>query len=210
MDIIFNPPENTENQYIRLLVNELRANGYRIHPLDTIFSRYRHFRSITLVHLNWFENIDDTSFFSALRSFLRKLVVLAAIRLGSKPLVWTLHNRISHEKGAAYFSRTIMRLLVRWSDVIIIHSGQSEDVLAAYGPKALERAAYVPHPHFIGAYGAIVAPQPREGDILQLLFMGMVKPYKNLELLMEVAGTFGSRIHLTIAGKAVDDGYRKQ
>src|SRR5690606_23541346 len=34
MDIIFHPPANEENRYINLLVRELRAKGYRIHPLD--------------------------------------------------------------------------------------------------------------------------------------------------------------------------------
>lgn len=210
MDIIFNPPANEENQYIQLLVSELRAKGYRIHPLDTVFSNRRHFRSIKLVHLNWFENIDDSSFFLALRSFLRKLAVLAAIHLSGKPLIWTLHNRVSHEKGMAFFSRIITRLLVRWSDYIVIHSGQSEAVLAAYGAKTLERVAYVPHPHFIGVYGNTVAAAPRQNDILQLLFIGMVKPYKNLELLIDAVGAFGDRVQLTIAGKAIDEHYQQK
>lgn len=210
MDIIFNPPANEENRYINLLVRELRAKGYRIHPLDTIFSSYKHFRSIKLVHLNWFENIDDSNFFTALRSFLRKLAVLAIIHLGGKPLIWTLHNRVSHEKGTAFFSRIITRLLVRWSDYIIIHSGQSEAVLTAYGAKTLERVAYVPHPHFIGVYGNAVANAPRQGDVLQILFIGMVKPYKNLELLIDAVGAFGRRVQLTIAGKAIDENYQQK
>src|SRR3546814_785898 len=177
-------------------LRELRTKEYRIHPLDTIFSSYRHFRSIKVVHLNWFENIDDSSFFAALRSFLRKLAVLTAIRLSGKPLVWTLHNRMSHEKGAAFFSRVLTRLLIRWSACIIIHSGQSEEVLAAYGTKVLERATYIPHPHFIGMYGDVVTADPPLGDALQLLFIGMVKPYKNLELLIDVVGTFGHRVQL--------------
>jgi len=210
MDIIFNPPANEENRYIQLLVNELRAKGYRVHPLDTIFSSYRHFRAIKLVHLNWFENIDDSSLFTVLRSFLRKLTVLTAIRLSGKPLVWTLHNRTSHEKGAAFFSRVLTRLLVRWSDRIVIHSGQSENVLATYGAKVLERATYVPHPHFIGVYGDAVAGLPREVGTLQLLFIGMVKPYKNLELLIDAVGAFGRRAQLIIAGRATDEGYQRK
>src|SRR5690606_15815489 len=209
MDIIFNPPDNAENRYIRLLVSELKAKGYRIHPLDSIFASYRHFRSIKLVHLNWFENIDDTSLFTALRSFLRKLTVLTVIHLSGKPLVWTLHNRASHERGAARFSRMLMWLLVRWSHRIVIHSRQSENILATYGAKVPARVAYIPHPHFIGEYGGAAADTD-EGETLRLLFVGMVKPYKNLELLMEVAAAFGRRVHLTIAGKAPDAGYRRQ
>ncbi|MEC3881229.1 glycosyltransferase family 4 protein [Parapedobacter sp. 10938] len=209
MDIIFNPPANEENRYIQLLVNELRAKGYRIHPLDTIFSSRKHFRSIKLVHLNWFENIDDRGFFVALRSFLRKLTVLAVIRLSGKPLIWTLHNRVSHEKGAAFFSHTLIRLLVRWSDRIIIHSGQSEAVLATYGAQVSERVIHLPHPHFIGAYGDTVSATTRQGDNLDLLFIGMVKPYKNLELLIDVVRKFGPHVRLTIAGKAIDESYQQ-
>ncbi|WP_262249427.1 glycosyltransferase family 4 protein [Parapedobacter soli] len=210
MDIIFNPPDNEENRYIQLLVGQLRTKGFRIHPLDTVFSSRKHFRSIKLVHLNWFENIDDSSFFSALRSFLRKLLVLNVLHCSGKLLVWTLHNRATHEKGTAFFSRTITRLLVRWADNIVIHSAQSEAVLAAYSIKALERVAYVAHPHFIGVYGDALPRTLRHGDSLRLLFIGMVKPYKNLELLIDVVGNFGQGVQLTIAGKAVDKGYGKE
>ncbi|MFC3199359.1 glycosyltransferase family 4 protein [Parapedobacter deserti] len=211
MDIIFNPPVNEENKYIGLLVGELRAKGYRIHPLDTFFSSRRHFRSIKLIHLNWFENIDDSNFFIGLRSFLRKLAVIIVIRLSGKPLVWTMHNRVSHEKGLAFFSRTITRLLLRWSHRIIIHSRQSEEILAAHGAKVRQKAVYMPHPHFIGEYGAETNPTELHGlKRLSLLFTGMVKPYKNLELLIDVVGEFGDQVQLTIAGKAIDDDYRQQ
>lgn len=210
MDIIFNPSSNEENRYIQLLVGQLRANGYRIHPLDTFFSSWAHFSSIKLVHLNWFENIDDSNIFKALRSFLRKMTVLMAIRLSGKPLVWTLHNRISHEKGMPFFNRMLTRLLVRWSDVIVIHSAQSETVLAAYGATASERMVYVPHPHFIGVYGDAVTAAPRRDAVLRLLFIGMVKPYKNLELLIDTVARFGHRVQLTIAGKATDEDYRRR
>ena len=210
MDIIFNPPVNEENQYIRLLVNELYAKGYRIHPLDTFFSSRKHFRAVKLVHLNWFENIDDSSFYVALRSFLRKLVVLVAIRASGKPLVWTMHNRASHERGTAFFSRTITRLLVRWSHRIVIHSQQSEDILASYGAAVLQRVVYIPHPHFINVYGEVHPSRTQGPDKLCLLFAGMVKPYKNLELLIDVVSGFGSRVQLTIAGKALNERYQQQ
>ena len=210
MDIVFNPPLNEENRYIGLLVQELQARGYRIHPLDTIFSSYRHFKSIKLIHLNWFENIDDSNFFVGLRSFLRKLVVLTAVRLSGKRLVWTMHNRVSHEKGLAFFSRGITRLLMRWSHRIVIHTEQSEAILAEHGSAIRQKAVYVPHPHFIDVYGKPRTATHRHPGRLQLLFMGMIKPYKNLELLIDTVAGFGDRVQLTIAGKAIDDHYLRQ
>src|SRR5690606_23346953 len=113
----------------------------------------KHFKSIKLVHLNWFENIDDSGFFVALRSFLRKLTVLTILKLSRRPLVWTMHNRASHEKGLTFFSRIITWLLMHWCDRIIIHTHQSEALLAEWGGKIAKKAVYVPHPHFIGVYG---------------------------------------------------------
>jgi len=210
MDIIFNPPVNEENQYIQLLVGALRTKGYRIHPLDTIFSNRKHFASIRLVHLNWFENIDDRGFFIAFRSFLRKLSVLMVIHWSGKPLIWTMHNRVSHEKGLTFFSRTLTRLLIRWSHRIVIHSRQSEEILVTYGKKALQKAVYIPHPNFIGVYGGVEPASQWDSSRVELLFIGMVKPYKNLELLIDVIQTFGDGVRLTIAGKALDDAYRKE
>lgn len=210
MDIIFNPPVNNENQYIRLIVDELNAKGYRIHALDNFFSSFRHFKSIRLVHLNWFENIDDSNFFAALKSFFRKMVVLMAIRLSGKPLIWTMHNRTSHEKGTAFFSRILVYFLLRWTRRIIIHTHQSEHMLATIDSKVARKAVYIPHPNFIGVYGDIISPVMPAAPQLQLLFMGMVKPYKNLEMLIGVVKQFHDDVQLVIAGRATDPVYRKQ
>lgn len=213
IDLIFNPPENNENQYIQILVGQLRALGYRVHPLDDFFSDYRHFRSIKLVHLNWFENIDDSSFWTALKSFLRKMLVLTVIRISGKKLVWTMHNRASHEQGLSFFSRTITYFLLRWSQKIIIHSHQSTDILAEQYQAAIRKTVYIPHPNFIGVYKQckeMDGQQTKGSPVLSLLFTGMVKPYKNLELLIQVAGSFQDTVQLTIAGKPTDATYRRQ
>lgn len=209
MDIIFNPPTNSENRYIRLIVKELKRNGYQVHALDSLFSSFTHFNTIKLVHLNWFENVDDHDFFSALISFCRKMAVLVAVRLSRKPLVWTMHNRTAHEKGMTFFNRALVYLLLRWSNRIVIHTHQSEKILAAIADKFVQKAVYIPHPHFIGVYGKIM-PDPTPASGIQLLFMGMIKPYKNLELLIEVTQAFGDHVQLTIAGRAVDSCYQLQ
>ncbi|WP_134091966.1 glycosyltransferase [Olivibacter sp. XZL3] len=208
MKIIFNPPDNKENQYIRLMTAPLAASGIEICALDDFFSSYKHFKSIRLVHLNWFENVDDRSFFVAFRSFFRKMVVLLAIKLGRKPLIWTMHNRSSHEKGLSFFSRTLTDLLIKWSDRIIIHSSASIDILRAQHPKVLSKLSYLPHPNFIGVYGPVI-PSSTNSETLKLLFMGVIKPYKNIELLIKLATEFEREITLTIAGKPATEKYKE-
>lgn len=210
MDIIFNPQVNEENQYIQLTVKELRAKGYRIHALNDIFSGVKHFKSIKLVHLNWFENVDDRGFLVALRSFFRKMFVLTVIRVSGKPLVWTMHNRAPHEKRLAFFSRMIIRFLIRWSHRIIIHSHQSADILTGFGTGISKKIIYLPHPNFIGSYGRVAIGVERNNTALYLLFIGMVKPYKNVELLIDIVQRFGKQVQLTIAGKVLNPSYQQQ
>ncbi len=208
MRVIFNPSVNEENKYIEIMVSPLKTRGYTVHALDDFFSSKKHFQSIQLVHLNWFENIDDSSLRKAFRSFMRKMFVLSVIRLSGKKLVWTMHNRASHEKRTGWISRTITRYLIRWSDQIIIHSKKSRDIIRSQYPDALHKLCYLPHPDFIGSYGPVpeeVAPSTELP--LKLLFVGAVKPYKNIELLIKVAAEFKDKVQLTIAGKPNTSSY---
>ena len=208
MHVIFNPTLNKENKYIEIMVAPLRKRGFIVHALDDFFSSKTHFQSIQLVHLNWFENVDDSSFRGAARSFARKMAVLYVIRMSGKKLVWTMHNRTSHEKGTGWFSRTITRYLIRWSHKIVIHSKRSKDIIERHHPDALHKLFYLPHPDFIGVYGSIPEEtETIEAVPLRLLFVGAVKPYKNIELLIQVAAEFKDQVHLTIAGKPNNPAY---
>ncbi|MEX2593380.1 MAG: glycosyltransferase family 4 protein [Anditalea sp.] len=202
MHIVFNPPINEENKYIEIMVRPLSEHGYQIHALDDIFSSLRHFRSIKLVHLNWFENVEDSSLFRALKSFFRKMFVLSIIRLSKKKLIWTMHNRVSHEKGLSFFSRTITHFLILWSDKIIIHSEISRSLLIKQHNQAADKIFYLPHPDFIDSYGKMPVKNQEKAlkAPLALLFIGAVKPYKNLELLIRAVSSFKEEVTLTIAG----------
>jgi len=211
MNIIFNPPDNEENQYIHLLVTPLVQAGFKVSPLDDFFSSRQHLLAIRLVHLNWFENVDDSSLFIALKSFFRKLVVLTAIKITQKPLVWTMHNRNSHENRLSFFSRALTYLLMRTSNQIIIHSHASLPLLAQHHPKIALKAVYLPHPNFIGVYGAVLPEKTNiTPPVLHLLFIGAIKPYKNMELLIQIAKKYPEKLRLTIAGKPATETYKKQ
>ncbi|QDH81107.1 glycosyltransferase family 4 protein [Echinicola soli] len=208
MDIIFNPPVNTENKYIQIMVDPLRQEGYHIHELDGLFSSWKHFRRVRLIHLNWFENIDDSSIFKGFKSFFRKIIVLTTIHLSGKKLVWTMHNRMTHEKKTGKMSGFLTNRLLAWSDAIIIHCELSRQLLLEKSPSIAHKIHHIPHPDFVDSYGPAKPTVPTSGQPLRLLFVGAVKPYKNIELLMETVGDIEG-ISLTIAGKPKDDTYKK-
>lgn len=207
--IIFNPCENKENKYIAILVNELKKNRFEVSRLDDFLSSKKHFQSIKLLHLNWFENLDDSSLGSMWKSYFRKLVVLAAIKLGKKKLVWTMHNRLSHEKKSGKLSQALTRKVVSLADAIVVHSAVSKEILHRQYPGLEAKIVHIPHPDFIDVYGPMIPESPEKRDSkLKLLFIGAIKPYKNIEMLIEVVKKFPEDVHLTIAGNPNTLAYR--
>ncbi|MEP0713196.1 glycosyltransferase family 4 protein [Algoriphagus sp.] len=207
--IIFNPCENKENKYIAILINGLEKHGYDVNPLDDFLSSSKHYQSIKLLHLNWFENLDDSSAKRMWTSYFRKLVVLAAIRFGKKKLVWTMHNRLSHEKKSGKLSRTLTKKIVAQADAVVIHSKVSEEILRSQYPHLKAKIVHIPHPDFIEVYGPLIPEsKERKKPRLQLLFIGAIKPYKNIELLLQMAKRFESETHITIAGNPNSDSYK--
>lgn len=209
--IIFNPCENKENKYINILVSGLEKSGFQINPLDDFLSSKAHYRSIQLLHLNWFENLDDTSKRKMWTSYFRKLVVLLAVKIGKKKLVWTMHNRLTHEKKSAKLSRMLTERIVDQSDAIVIHSTISKKILQDQFPNLKSKIVYIPHPDFIQEYGSMLPDlQRRFSPQLKLLFLGAIKPYKNIEMLIQMAKTFPNEIHLTIAGNPNTIAYKNE
>lgn len=205
--IIFNPPDNSENQYINILVKGIEENGFLVNGLDDFFKSRAHFQSIRLVHLNWFENLEQSSISAMWKSFFRKTVALLSIKASGKKLVWTMHNRISHEKGSGKLSEILVKMLLKSVDAVVIHCEATEIVLRELYPEFRGKILLIPHPHFIGIYGPTLDSSRKPEAPLKLLFMGAVKPYKNLELLIRVCGQSGDAIQLTIAGKPASDAY---
>ena len=209
--IIFNPCENKENKYIAIVVTGLEKHGFEVSRLDDFLSSSKHFQSIKLLHLNWFENLDDSSTASMWKSYFRKLVVLAAVKIWKKKLVWTMHNRLSHEKKSGKLSRALTQKIVSQADVIVIHSAVSKEILRSQYPTIRAKIVHIPHPDFVNVYGAIIPDKGgNRSSKLKLLFIGAIKPYKNIELLIAMANQFSEEIHLTIAGNPNTEAYRSE
>ena len=107
-----------------------------------------------------------------------------------------------------------MVLLIQYSSVIVVHSKLTEKYifdLVPFDSKIERKIKYVPHPDYIDRYGAITEPVKIDNDTkLNLLFMGAVKPYKNIELLIDIAKKHQNRFNLTIAGKPIPESYGRE
>jgi glycosyltransferase involved in cell wall biosynthesis len=132
--------------------------------------------------MNWYESIYSDK---KLKPFIRKFFLLLLLKLSSKKIIWTVHNKTTHE-GSIY-SKFLFFFMKKMSFKIHILCPATiqECNLQEYKKKII----YVPHGDYFNCY-------PQSGfDIFKyysiashykiLLFMGRIMPYKNIELLIE-------------------------
>lgn len=205
MKIVFNPKNDVNNQYPKMFVSYFGDNGFEIYSLKELM-KPKLFKSIRVVHLNWFENILGKTMIGMCLDFVIRLSFLFLIKISGKKLIWTMHNKMPHNKNGAVLKIKLIRLLIKYADAIIIHCKASKDIISGIDNRSENRIHYIPHPNYIGIYG------PRkesvtDGNKLQLLFMGAVKSYKNIELLINVVKKFEGDVVLKIAGRPESSAY---
>jgi beta-1,4-mannosyltransferase len=137
---------------------------------------------------------------------VKSIIKLAAIRL-SKYLwgtrfIWVAHNAAPHDTKKSVPRLT--RWFLRSVDGIIFLSAYSRDLIGALYPESRGRDSLVTvHGHYRdAAVTPLTASTIPTGDV-KLVYFGRVRPYKNLEVLVDAA-TRVSGLQLLVSGMATD------
>ncbi|MGK9117698.1 glycosyltransferase [Olivibacter jilunii] len=199
--IIFDPVFMSGNKYVEIMVAGLKERGIEPFSLGQAMRKPALFLSIKIAHVNWFEGLIGKNSLSLFIYFLRQLLKFSALKLTGKKIIWTLHNKKPHEEGFQTFKQLLFNMMVRQSDVIVVHNKASITWLEENYNIARKKIVFVPHPNYIGVYGPILENNSvRQGE-LRLLFFGAIKPYKNIELLIESIRGIPEKVSLTIIGE---------
>ncbi|MBV2362891.1 glycosyltransferase family 4 protein [Streptomonospora nanhaiensis] len=111
------------------------------------------------------------------------------------------HNVLPHERGPA--DTALMRALLRRTDAVLAHSPEQARLARGLaGPGAdVRTAALPPHPPTAPG-GTGPAPAPPGGRRNRLLFFGIVRPYKGVDVLLRaLAHGAPPQVGLTVAGE---------
>jgi len=204
MKIVFDPTESDSNQYPQMLVSGFKKQGVEVYSLNEMLTDLKKFSAVKVVHLNWFESIKTSL------DFYKKIVKLLCLILAGKKIVWTMHNRTPHIKKVFLLQKILLRVLKEKSKAIVIHSTATKELLYTESPRFAEKTVHIPHPNYIGVYGTKKKYQDFSREPLQLVFIGAIKPYKNIELLIDVVQEFDEEeVNLTIAGKCYTSAYEE-
>jgi glycosyltransferase involved in cell wall biosynthesis len=125
------------------------------------------------------------------------LTMATAARSQGCRVVALCHNVLPHESHR--FDKPLMRALLRRCDAVLVHSPAEAAIAASLARTPVEVAALPLHlPHAGPAPAASVAPRAVRH---RLLFFGIVRRYKGLDLLLRALADAKPEISLTVAGE---------
>lgn len=168
------------------------------------------------VHLHWpsFEYGGARGSLRVLMKLCRFVALLVLARGKGARLVWTAHNLLPHDRTVPTWVDTFARhVVIGLSDVILVHGQEAGAVLQERFPKVRGKVTVIPHGHWVGYYRTDISPlaaRERLGiptGAFVYLFIGLCKPYKNLDGLIQSFRKSGGDAILVIAGKFQDQGY---
>lgn len=227
LNVLMMPDFREGNPYQSLLgkaldglgVNVAFPNGYRrICPLYRATQEQQ--PPVDVLHLHWLTPyLRGRNLASYLFYALKFRVDVALVRRRGVRVVWTIHNRISHESRFPRLEMWARRALARAADKIIVHSRAALAELTHELRLNPAKTSVIPHGHYRDIYHPAVEQRaarealglPAEG--LVYLCFGIVRRYKNIEGLLSVwksaAGRPTGRV-LVLAGEALEPDYAGQ
>jgi glycosyltransferase involved in cell wall biosynthesis len=120
------------------------------------------------------------------------LGILAGIGRAT-PVVALCHNVLPHESKP--YDRPLMRRLLRRVNGVLVHSEQQAEIartLTSKPVRVAEMPAHLPTSEVAA---------PHEGTTHRLLFFGIVRPYKGLDVLLRALAAGPPDVSLTVAGE---------
>ncbi|GAA1749338.1 glycosyltransferase [Agromyces humatus] len=197
-------PAWTDNPYLNLMSLAPRASGREfigVKHRNELFALAKHLDRGDILHLHWTspllqEEADDADARATLGELVR---LLSRLRDRGVKLVWTIHNHLPHELAYREPEVELYRTLAQTVDAIHTMSPHTPDALAGICELPGERIRQIPHPSYVGVYGAPVATDEARRQLgadparPAVLFLGQMRPYKGLDLLITAMNGLSER-----------------
>ena len=210
--IIFPSKKEKSNRYLNNLYNTVK-NKYDVLGHDEV-KLLKIFKA-QIYHFNWIEGSTKNKYLSIKLDYLKKYIFINILKLLNKKIIWTVHNNFPHEVKSKKDAIKFMKFMAKKSDKIHILCTKTleEKYLMEYQNKIV----YIPHGDYIGNY------EGKDIDIFKkynisnnkkiLLFVGQVRKYKNIELLIKAfknSELEENEYVLLICGKCSDNLYKEE
>ncbi len=217
--VAMEPFQSSKNTYIHMLKSNMDSDIEMV-PLPGLKECVKGKLDFQAVHLNWFEKIDGDTKIQMFQSWLKKTWKLSSLKKKGVKIIATVHNRFPHDCQCPGLTTKLIRKISKTADALTIlcdesyeaiHTMVGDELYAEIRPK-IEK---ISHPNYLGVYRETQDDiRSRLGipkDSFVFLFFGAVKPYKNVELVIETARHFeNENVYFIIAGGTSGKGYKEE
>ncbi len=200
------------NLYINNLYKTI-CNEYEVISYDEIKKGLREMLSADVYHLNWYENISNDNKLKMQLTLFKRKIFIYILKFFKKKIVWTVHNNLPHELNEKVNIKKFIKFIAKKSDKI--HIMCKETLNNDYIKKYKEKIVLIPHGDYINNYGHLGIDIKQKYKIERnkkiILFSGMIRKYKNIELLLEAfekSELEKSNFVLLICGLCSDENYK--
>ena len=193
--VAYYPFRSEFNKYTELSQSILKMNGCNIVDFEALVDGK--IEKADIIILNWYESVYSRNPFKLIKKFQAKINVLKSQKEKGAKIIFTFHNKKPHSLGLPFclpvndlIGKINIARMYRMADRIIILSKDSRKYLLYYLQKKdiNKKAFYIPHPNYIDAYSHPLKENIYNYDgIFKILFIGAIRPYKNIELILEAA-----------------------
>jgi beta-1,4-mannosyltransferase len=171
-----------------------------------------------VLHLHWpsFLYTVPGSSFGTWRGLLRFTALMSLLRARGARIVWTAHNLYPHDNGHAPVHRLGRRIVVSLASWVCVHGPTAAAHVRREFRVPAAALVLLEHGNWIDFYPNTLTRElarqrldiPR--DAFVYLFVGLCKPYKNLELLVRSHAALADTSRLWIVGSFQADDYRER
>lgn len=227
IQVLMMPDYRVDNPYQTLLAQSLESNGVQVHfpwGYRRVFPIFRAVKTspqpFDVLHLHWLSPYTKGDrWLVKLVYSVKFLIDILITRWIGVRVVWTVHNRISHDSKFPRLDLWTRRILAQLVDRIILHNHSTLDAIAQDYWFDIAKAAVIPIGHYRNVYRPLIDEKlardklklPLTGRIY--LHQGMLRPYKGIEQLLKVWAEKADILEgdtLLIVGKPLDAAYSKK
>jgi len=205
------------NPYLNLMNLASRAAGYQLiarSAYESLLTSVATLDKGDVVHIHWTSPIAQPA--RNARAARRRVdaveEVLTDARRRGVRIVWTVHNRLPHELEYFQTEQRLYEVLAEVSDVIHVMAPATAELVSDVVALPAEKIVQIPHPSYLGVYDSLVSREEARAsfgltdDDFAVLFLGQIRPYKGIDLLLEsfakIRRDDGRRPVLLLAGAA--------
>lgn len=218
------PDYREQNPYQRELARELAILGidagfpfgYRrgFHFSRTLKSP--EWKKTQVLHLHWPDFYLRGNGPLARKWYAAKLRFDLTYALRGRKLAWTVHNVSSHDSHQDPVELSFSRWLAKRASILFVHDEELVGQVARHFSTSMEKIVVIPHGHYRSVYGEPPSKNDARkslgipSDKRTALFLGMLRPYKGLDDLLDIWPRILSQVpnaQLILAGAGEDTEY---